>query len=49
MARAEGEGTVISLYDDFIKSIEETSAEELLCDIEKAEKDSKNIYLLDES
>lgn len=37
----------MSLYDDFIKSIEETSAEELLCEIEKAENDSKDSYLLD--
>ena len=38
----------MSLYDDFIKSLQGTSDEELICEIEKAEEDSKNSYILDE-
>ena len=37
----------MSLLEEFIKSLQETSADELIRELEKAEEDSKNSYILD--
>lgn len=38
----------MSLLEDFINGLQGTSAEELICEIKKAEEDSKNSHILDD-